>query len=69
MRIKVRVCCPVTILALAMNSNHVVVHHVHAGLISHSSTMLRSMLAMRDAQLDWLKTAVAACGFAFGFCC
>jgi hypothetical protein len=66
---KVRACCPVLILASAMNSNHMVVHHVHAGLISHSSAMLRSMLAMRDAQLDWLTPTAAACGFAFSFCC
>jgi hypothetical protein len=66
---KVRASFPVLILASAMNSNHLVVHHVHAGLISHSSAMLRSMLAMRDAQLDWLTTAAPACGFAFGFCC
>ncbi len=69
MRIKVKAYCPVLILASVMNSNHVVVHNVHVGLISHSSAMLRSMLAMRDAQLDWLTTAAAACGFAFGFCC
>jgi hypothetical protein len=46
-----------------MNSNHVEVHHVHAGLISHLSAMLHSILAMRDAQLDWLTTAAAACGY------
>jgi hypothetical protein len=65
----VRACSPVSILASAMNSNHMVVQHVHAGLISHSSAMLRSMLAMRDTQLDWLTTTAAVCGFAFGSCC